>query len=699
MSAPIFFFALSTLAQAALLIVAVVAVLVVGLLAMVAQFYRKVDQGKALIVNTMKAEPTVTFTGATVLPIIHRAEIMDISVKTIEVDRRGEDGLICEDNIRADIKVTFFVRVNKTGEDVLKVAQSIGCQRASDHATLETLFAAKFSEALKTVGKRLQFEELYTKRDEFRDDIISVIGKDLNGYVLEDAAIDYLEQTPLNRLDPSNILDAQGIRKITEMTAAQNVQTNELKQKERMDIGQQDLTADEAVFRYDQQRAEAEARKAREIDVAQTREQNEASRYKISESKETELARQVAQEEVKKREQEMQRNIDVATKQRERIVVMETVEVQKAEDLKQIEREREVELMRIAKEKELEREKKEIADVVRARIAVDKTVAEEEERIKDLRLVADATRHKDAKVVTAEGDAQAELVKAIKAAEASQQVAKHQAQERIIGAEAELEAADALAKGKIRLAEGVQAEVAAQGLAEVKVKEANAMAIEKQGMAEAKVTRETMSAEAEGTEAKGMARIRVDEAEAQTIERRGVAEADAIEKRLVAEASGLREKAKAMLELDGAGREHEEYRIRLEQQKEIALAQLLTQERMAEHQAAVMGKAFEEAKIQIVGGDGQFFDKFVKAMSVSNAMDNVMETSPTAQKVLGGYLDGDSNLRDDVKGLLAGASENSETLKNLSVTALLAKLASKSGEVDSAKLAALMEKAKELGID
>src|SRR5690606_21234481 len=156
-----------------------------------------------------------------------------ISVKTLDIDRRGKEGLICQDNIRADIRVTFFVRVNKTTEDVLKVAQAIGCARASDPRTLETLFVAKFSEALKTVGKRLQFEELYTKRDEFRDQIIQVIGKDLNGYVLEDAAIDYLEQTPVEALDPQNILDAQGIRKITMITGEHDVQTNFLNQEYR----------------------------------------------------------------------------------------------------------------------------------------------------------------------------------------------------------------------------------------------------------------------------------------------------------------------------------------------------------------------------------------------------------------------------------------------------------------------------------
>ena len=128
-----------------------------GLTVVIAKFYRKVEQGRALIINKLKANPEVTFTGGTVWPIFHKAEVMDISVKTIEIDRRGKDGLICQDNIRGDIKVTFFVRVNKTSEDVIKVAQAIGCARASDQKTLEDLFIAKFSEALKTVGKQLDF--------------------------------------------------------------------------------------------------------------------------------------------------------------------------------------------------------------------------------------------------------------------------------------------------------------------------------------------------------------------------------------------------------------------------------------------------------------------------------------------------------------------------------------------------------------
>ena len=55
-------------------------------------------------------------------------------------------------------------------------------------------------------------------------------------------------------------------------------------------------------------------------------------------------------------------------------------------------RERETELLRIDKEKAIEKQKKEIADVIRSRVAVEKTVAEEEERIKDVRVTAEANR-------------------------------------------------------------------------------------------------------------------------------------------------------------------------------------------------------------------------------------------------------------------------------------------------------------------
>ncbi len=687
-----------------------------GIAAMVAKFYRKVLQGRALIINKVTKDPIVTFTGGMVLPIIHRAETMDISVKTIEIDRRGKEGLICKDNIRADIKVTFFVKVNKTSEDVLKVAQQVGCERASDQATLEELFLAKFSEALKTVGKQLDFVELYTKREDFKDEIIRTIGRDLNGYVLDDAAIDYLEQTQLETLDPQNILDAQGIRKITELTTLQNVQTNELKQQGRKAIKKQDVEAEEAVLALQRQEEDAKAKQTREIAVLRAREEAETQKVQAEEYRKAQLARIKAEEEVKVGEEAKNRQVAVAQKNKERVVGVETERVEKDRMLEQISRERETELQRIAKEKELEVEKKEIADVIRGRIAVEKTVAEEEERIKDTRAIAGAKREKEVQVTAASAQAEQKMIIQTKDAEAKQEVAKFAAKERLTLADAQLEASDRQAKAKIRMAEGVQAEVAAQGLAKVRVREADAIALEKEGTAKARVTQGMMEAEATGEKEKGLAKVHVLEAEAQAVEKRGLAEATiarekllaqakgkeetgladvrirdadaeviqktglaeaaAIEKKLTAEAAGLREKAEAMKALDGVGREHEEFRLRLNKDQEIALAQITAQREIAQYRAEIMKEAFDEANINIVGGDGRFFERFINAVSMGKAVDGFVDNSDSVQKVMAPYLDEGGNLPADLLKAIQGAGLSTADLQNVSVSAFLTKMMS-----------------------
>ena len=610
-----------------IVVVGVIVFVLFGLLALLARFYRQVDQGRALVINTMRADPVVAFTGAVVYPIINRAETMDLSVKTVEIDRRGKEGLICNDNIRADINVTFFVRVNKTVDDVLKVAQSIGCQRASDPKALEELFTAKFAEALKTVGKHFNFEELYTKRDEFKDKIIEVIGKDLNGFILDDAAIDYLEQTPIEHLDKDNIMDADGIRKITDLTVIQNVKTNELRQKERMEIGSQNLTADEALFRFEQRRAEAEAKKEKEIAVARSREENEAMRVASDERKKTALIVTKNDEESQVAEQARERGVAIAQKHREREIAVETERVEKARQLEVIGREREAALLGIARDKEVEVQKKEIANVVRERIVVERGVAAEEEQIKDIRAVAQANREKEAVRIAAEASAQELTVKQVKAAQAAEEVAKIKARERVVTADAELDTSDKLARAKIRIAEGVQAEAAAEGLAKARVKEADAQASEKLGLTEAKVQLEKLSAEAAGEEKQGLAKIRVREAEALAIEKQGLAEATAIRERLTAEAQGLASKAASMKALDEAGRGHEEFRLRIDKEKTVALESLRIKKDVVAAQAQILAEAMAKARINIVGGDGEFFQRFVSAISLGQSMDGALEQS------------------------------------------------------------------------
>ncbi|MEV6780982.1 flotillin family protein [Streptomyces sp. NPDC051098] len=654
-------------------LIAVVLLITIALLLVISRLFRKVEQGKALIVSKMR-KVDVTFTGQVVLPVLHKAEVMDISVKTIDISRTGRDGLICRDNIRADIRISFFVRVNKTVEDVIKVAQAIGTARASDQATLQELFNAKFSEALKTVGKQLDFTDLYTMRDEFRDRIIQVIGTDLNGYSLEDAAIDYLEQTPLSQLEASNILDAQGIRKITELTALEHVRTNEFQRTEEKEITRQNVDAREAILELERRQADAEIKQKREIETVRAREEAETARVVEEERLRAQSAFLKTEEALGVQRENQAREVAVAQKNRERVIAVESERIEKDRLLEVIARDRETELTRISAEKEVEAERRDIAEVIRERVAVDRTVAEQEESIKRLRTVEEAERNRQAVVIAAEAEAQEKLVKDIKAAEAAEQAAIHRAAEELTLAEARNKTADMDAHAKIRLAEGRQAEAAADGLAAVQIREKEADAIEKAGRAEAGATEARLRAEAAGTREKALA------------------EATAIGEKLKAEAAGLTEKAAAMAALDEASRTHEEYRLRLQAEKDIRLAGLDVQRQIAEAQATVLATGLENADINIVGGESVFFDRLVQSISLGRSVDGFMDSSRTAQALAGPWLDGSASFTEDLTKVLGSVS--TADVQNLTVSALLMKLMpAGSGQLDE-----LISKARQLGL-
>lgn len=690
------------------------------LFALFAKFYRKVEQGYALIVNTLRAEPDVTFTGRMVYPIIHKAELMDISVKTIEIDRSGQQGLICKDNIRADIKVKFFVRVNNIAGDVLKVAQSIGCERASSQETLEELFSAKFSEALKSVGKQMEFVELYQDRANFRERILRAIGDDLSGYRLDDAAIDYLEQTPIHKLDSNNILDAQGIKKITELTAVEHVRTNELRRNEEMQIKKKDVETQEALLELERQQADAAARQAREVASVRAREEAETAKVQAEEKTKSELARLQALQAVSVQQENVQREKEVAENNRKRAVAIEEEKVIRARELEVVDREKEVTLQRIEKDKAVEVQKKAIADVIRERIVVERTVAEQEEAIKDVRVVAEADRTKKSTIIMAEGQAEEKMVMEVKAAEALERRARHKAAEELTLSEAKLKVAERDAEAKKREAEGVEAIAAAPGLASAKVQLAAADAREKQGLVDAKVElaraeavlktgqaqanvieaeglaqatglRAKFEAEAKGKEQLGLAEVSVRAADADAILKSGQAEAQVVEARFNAEAKGLREKFEAMKAMGPETRAHEEFRMRLEMAHTETLKGIDAQTLIAKEQAEVLGAALAKANIDIVGGQGDYFERFVNAISVGKNIDGTIAKSNTLQVAFKDQLAGNRDVVEDLRSLVGALGSSAAELQNLSLSAFVAKVMKEGTEGQKSALQALVQ--------
>ena len=328
------------------------------------------------------------------------------------------------------------------------------------------------------------------------------------------------------------------------------------------------------------------------------------------------------------------------------------------------ERERVVSLADINKDKEIEVEKRNIQEVIRERVIVERTVVEEQENIRDVEEFKRADRDKRVAITNAERDAEEALVKDVKAAEAEKKAAIFTADQVITIAEADRQKAEKETQAIKMLAEAKQADVAADGLAEAQVQEAKATALEKEGFAEAAVVQRTAESEAKGLEAKAVG-----------VEKHGTAEAEVMRLKYSSEANGIEEKAGAMKLFDAVGKDHEEFKLRLNKDLEIEKAAIDAQRQIAEAQSNIVGEALKSARIDIVGGETTFFDKIVDSVKGGKAVDRFVYNSQVATDIKDTFFNGDPEyFQARITELTDTFNLSTDDVKDLSIAALIAKM-------------------------
>jgi hypothetical protein len=267
-------------------------------------------------------------------------------------------------------------------------------------------------------------------------------------------------------------------------------------------------------------------------------------------------------------------------------------------------------------------------------------------------------------VTAAEMRAEEELIRQTKLAQAEKDASVLFAEKIRIEAEAKRDAAEKETAATKMLAEAEAAKAAATGLAEATVQEAKATSLEKEGSAEASVLEKKAVAEAKGIQAK-----------AEAIEKQGLAEANVSREKYHSEAVGITEKAEAMKQLDAVGKDHEEFKLQLDKEKEVEIAAIQAQKGIAESQAGVVGDALKAARIDIVGGDGEFFDQITSAVKGGKAIDRFVYNSKVATDIKETFFDGNAEyFKDQLQELMSQFNLDPDGVKDLSIAALIAKL-------------------------
>ncbi|GMV98434.1 MAG: hypothetical protein HRF43_16715 [Phycisphaerae bacterium] len=430
-----------------LVVVGAVVLALSTLLLIIAKLYRRPAANQAFVRTGMGSATVILDGGALVVPVVH--ELVEVSLETMRLDvkRVGPDALITRDNLRVDIASEFYIRVDANKDAILQAARSLGEKSVNAQAVSDLVYE-KLVSALRSVAATKDLLELHIKRDEFASAVLENLSGDLvqNGLKLETVTISQLDQTPPESLNEQNVFDAQGLRKITEITQSQNVERNRINRDAERQIKEKDVSVRKEVLSLEKDQAEAEASQATEIANIKAAKLREQQEYEIQQRREVELAAVAKDEAVKKADILKNQSIQVADVERERAVKMQMVQrdqkIQEAEAARQQAVEVAKRLAEIA-----------IAEKEAARAAAEaKAKAAEAEREKEAQRVQTVA-------VTAEADREAQK----KMIEQKQQVDVSQYREKTAAdvaaytqvkkAEGEVQAAEKVKQAKLVLAE------------------------------------------------------------------------------------------------------------------------------------------------------------------------------------------------------------------------------------------------------
>lgn len=445
------------------------------------RLYRKTRADEAFVRTGQSGEKAILGGGAIVVPLVHN--IVNISLETMKlmVQRRGPDALITADNLRVDVEAEFYIKVAPRREDVLAAARSLGEKGTNPKAVAELVFE-KLVSALRSVAATKQLQELHSNREEFASAVSEAVRNDLqhNGLTLETVTISQLDQTNVASLSDENIFDAQGKRRIAEITqAAQTertqieeaaeVERNTLRRTAERQRRQQDVLTQKEILELDRDKAQAEAGQRTLVANAQAEAERTAKEFSLEQHRQVEESRIANEQAVQERQATAARAVQVAKIEQERAVEQSNIERQQAIETAREAQEQAVEVAAQQRQQAVEvasRQRQAIIAEQEAQRATAEAAALDAEaeretaaqKVQTVRETSEAERDGQKKLITTEKAAREQQVREEMAARVKAFAVTAQA-------EAEQQAAEAQATAQLRLAEAqsAAAKLAAEG--------------------------------------------------------------------------------------------------------------------------------------------------------------------------------------------------------------------------------------------
>ena len=405
-----------------------------------AKLYKRTTKRMAFVRTGSGGQKVVKDGGAVIIPILH--EVIEVSMETLTVvvSRNKESALITQDKLRVDVEAEFYLRVKPDDEGIATAAQTLGTKTMTSNL-LQELVQGKFIDALRSVAAKMDMNELHENRAVFVQRVQETLANDLtkNGLELETVSLTGLDQTAMEFFNPDNAFDAEGLKKLTEITEQRRKERNEIEKDAEIAIAQRNLEATQRTLQIAQEEASTTAEREREIAEKQAEESKVAQLAQISAERETEEARIAKNQQIQ--EAEISKDKAIETANIERAQTIEAAEISKQKTIQLAEQDR-----AIAVAKKSEEQSKAKADAERARAEA----VTETQTVLTAEATATAERAKQVAVITEKAEAEKVAAGVLVRAESERKASEDRAAAVTIQAEAEASKVTTLAEAKAK---------------------------------------------------------------------------------------------------------------------------------------------------------------------------------------------------------------------------------------------------------
>src|SRR5436305_7569986 len=274
---------LTTPARIVITVVGVGVVMLTLIMLVISKLYRKASANMAFVRTGMGGARVIKDGGTIVFPVVHQVIPVSLETMRLNVERRGPHALITRDNLRVDLSAEFYIKVQANADDILQAARSLGGRNIQPDGVSE-LVQEKLVSALRTVAATKELVELHAKRDEFASAVQEIVIHDLshNGLTLESVTISSLDQTDPTQLQERNVFDAQGLRKIAEITQKPRIERNLIEREAEKQVVEKNVSTRKKVLELERDQAEFEADQKMKVANVRAAREREIAEFKIS---------------------------------------------------------------------------------------------------------------------------------------------------------------------------------------------------------------------------------------------------------------------------------------------------------------------------------------------------------------------------------------------------------------------------------